>query len=36
MGKKTLAPGKNLQTFIAATFGTQPKEQAQMLAIPGG
>ena len=31
MGKKTWAPGKNLQKFIAATFGIQPKEQAQML-----
>jgi serine/threonine-protein kinase HipA len=27
MGKKTWAPGKNLQKFIAATFGIQPKEQ---------
>lgn len=31
MGKKTWAPGKNLQKFIAATFGIQPREQAQML-----
>ena len=31
MGKKTWAPGKNLQKFIAATFGIQPKEQAQIL-----
>jgi serine/threonine-protein kinase HipA len=31
MGKKTWAPGKNLQKFIATTFGIQPKEQAQML-----
>jgi serine/threonine-protein kinase HipA len=31
MGKKTWAPGKNLQKFIAATFGIQPKEQAQMV-----
>ena len=27
MGKKTWAPGKNLQHFIAATLGIQPKEQ---------
>ena len=27
MGKKTWTPGKNLQKFIAATFGIQPKEQ---------
>lgn len=27
MGKKTWAPGKNLQKFIAATFGLQPKAQ---------
>ena len=33
MGKKTWAPGKNLQKFIAATFGIQPKEQAQMLEV---
>ena len=31
MGKKTWAPGKNLQRFIAATFGIQPKEQVQMV-----
>jgi serine/threonine-protein kinase HipA len=31
MGKKTWSPGKNLQKFIAATFGVQPKEQAQMV-----
>ena len=31
MGKKTWAPGKNLQKFIAATFGIQPKEQQQMV-----
>jgi serine/threonine-protein kinase HipA len=31
MGKKTWAPGKNLQKFIAATFGIQPKEQRQMV-----
>jgi serine/threonine-protein kinase HipA len=29
MGKKTWTPGKNLQKFIAATFGIQPKEQVQ-------
>ena len=27
MGKKTWAPGKNLQRFIAATFGVAPREQ---------
>jgi serine/threonine-protein kinase HipA len=27
MGKKTWAPGKNLQKFIAATLGLQPKAQ---------
>jgi serine/threonine-protein kinase HipA len=31
MGKKTWAPGKNLQRFIAAVFGIAPKEQALML-----
>jgi serine/threonine-protein kinase HipA len=31
MGKKTWAPGKNLQKFIATTFGIQPKEQSQMV-----
>jgi serine/threonine-protein kinase HipA len=31
MGKKTWAPGKHLQTFIAATFGIQPKEQQHMV-----
>lgn len=31
MGKKTWAPGKNLQRFIAATFGIQPKEQQLMV-----
>lgn len=31
MGKKTWAPGKNLQKFIAATFGIQPKEQHHMV-----
>lgn len=31
MGKKTWAPGKNLQRFIAVTFGVQPKEQQQMV-----
>ena len=30
-GKKTWAPAKNLQTFIAATFGIQPKEQKLLL-----
>ncbi len=31
MGKKTWLPGKNLQKFIAATFGIQPKEQQHMV-----
>ena len=31
MGKKTWTPGKNLQKFIAANFGIQPKEQTQMV-----
>ena len=31
MGKKTWAPGKNLQKFIAANFGIQPKEQQHMV-----
>jgi serine/threonine-protein kinase HipA len=31
MGKRTWAPGKNLQKFIAATFGVQPREQQQMV-----
>ncbi len=31
MGKKTWAPGKSLQKFIAATFGIQPKEQQHMV-----
>ena len=31
MGKRTWAPGKNLQKFIAATFGIQPKEQQHMV-----
>ncbi len=31
MGKKTWAPGKNLQKFIATTFGIQPREQQQMV-----
>jgi serine/threonine-protein kinase HipA len=31
MGKKTWTPGKNLQRFIATTFGIQPKEQQQMV-----
>lgn len=31
MSRKTWTPGKNLQKFIAATFGIQPKEQAQMV-----
>jgi serine/threonine-protein kinase HipA len=31
MGKKTWAPGKNLQKFIAATFGIAPREQQRMV-----
>lgn len=31
MGKRTWAPGKNLQKFISATFGIQPKEQRHMV-----
>ena len=31
MGKRTWMPGKNLQKFIAATFGIQPKEQQHMV-----
>jgi serine/threonine-protein kinase HipA len=31
MGKKTWVPGKNLQKFIAATFGIQPKEQQHLV-----
>jgi serine/threonine-protein kinase HipA len=31
MGKKTWAPGKNLQKFIATTFGIQPREQQHMV-----
>ena len=31
MGKKTWVPGKNLQRFIAATLGIQPKEQQHMV-----
>jgi serine/threonine-protein kinase HipA len=31
MGKKTWMPGKNLQKFIAITFGIQPREQQQMV-----
>jgi serine/threonine-protein kinase HipA len=31
MGKKTWTPGKNLQKFIAGTFGIQPKEQQHMV-----
>lgn len=30
-GKKTWTPGKNLQKFIAAIFGIQPKEQQHMV-----
>lgn len=31
MGKKTWDPGKSLQTFIAATFGVPPREQANIV-----
>jgi serine/threonine-protein kinase HipA len=31
MGKKTWTPGKNLQKFIAAIFGIQPREQQHMV-----
>jgi serine/threonine-protein kinase HipA len=31
MGKKTWTPGKNLQQFIAATFGISRKDQLQMI-----
>jgi len=31
MGKKTWTPGKNLQKFIAATFGISVREQLQMV-----
>lgn len=31
MGKKTWKPGRNLQNFIAATFGIAPREQAAMV-----
>ncbi|MGY0611135.1 type II toxin-antitoxin system HipA family toxin [Luteimonas sp. A501] len=31
MGKKTWDPGKHLQTFITATFGLQPREQAEIV-----
>ena len=36
MGKKTWSPGKNLQKFIAATFGIQPKEQQRMMEAISG
>ncbi|RYD14823.1 MAG: type II toxin-antitoxin system HipA family toxin [Lysobacteraceae bacterium] len=31
MGKKTWEPGKNLQTFITATFGLSPSEQVHIV-----
>lgn len=31
MGKKTWAPGKNLQTFITSTFGLPPREQVEIV-----
>jgi len=31
MGKKTWLPGRNLQRFMAATFGIAPREQLQMV-----
>ncbi len=36
MGKKTWAPGKNLQKFIAANFGIQPREQLATVDLPVG
>jgi serine/threonine-protein kinase HipA len=35
MGKKTWAPGKNLQKFIAATFGVATREQVEMVEAIG-
>ena len=35
MGKKTWTPGKNLQKFIAATFGISPKTQQHMVQAIG-
>lgn len=31
MGKKTWTPGKNLQKFIAGTFGIEPREQTRIV-----
>ncbi|MDP1698915.1 MAG: type II toxin-antitoxin system HipA family toxin [Xanthomonadaceae bacterium] len=31
MGRKTWAPGKSLQTFITATFGLPPRDQADIV-----
>lgn len=31
MGRKTWNPGRHLQTFITATFGLQPREQAKIV-----
>jgi serine/threonine-protein kinase HipA len=31
MGKKTWGPGKNLQRFIATTFGIPPREQTHIV-----
>lgn len=31
MGKKSWDPGKNLQTFVTATFGLQPREQVEIV-----
>lgn len=31
MGKKSWDPGKNLHTFITATFGLQPREQVEIV-----
>ena len=35
MGKKTWTPGKNLQKFIAATLGMQPREQQHLVQAIG-
>jgi serine/threonine-protein kinase HipA len=35
MGKKTWTPGKNLQKFIATTFGVQPREQVVIVQSIG-
>lgn len=35
MGRKTWDPGKSLQTFITATFGLPPREQAEIVSQIG-